>query len=145
MPSAQRFRQMDREQALQAALDQINVAFGKEEALTPEQRRKRAERRLDELEVVREGLLPRAEEDAAMEPDERGWSHIDPVTAYILAWYLRREADSDHALSIGEAYSDALEEAADQIESGVLLACPQEMLTDVDEAIAELRAVIAAP
>jgi hypothetical protein len=131
------------EHALAAALEQIDVAFGKEENRTAEQRKKRAERRLGELLEVREGLAKLADADAAKDRDDQGWTPVDPVTAFVIAWYLRKEADSDYYLSADNVASDALEEAADHIESGDLLACPQEMLAQLDEVIVELRAEIA--
>jgi hypothetical protein len=131
-------------EARAAALDQIDVAFGKEETLTPEQRNKRAARRLSELLSVREGLAKLAEADAAKDRDEQGWTPVDPVTAFCIAWYVRKEADSDHVLgNYSLAGSDALEEVADCIESGEILACPQEMLAQLDEVVVELRAEIA--
>lgn len=72
---------MDKDEALAEALDQIMVAFGKEGALTPEQRIKRAQRRIDHLLNVRIRLNELAWAEAAKDRDEQGWTELEPPAA----------------------------------------------------------------
>lgn len=132
------------EAALAAALDQIDMAFGSKPQ-SPEFLARQASHRLERLLPIRERMAALAAADEAKHRDERGWTQVDPLAAYVIAWFLRKEADSDIALAAGNAAMVALEDAADHVEDGEILACPQEMLAELDEMIVELRAQAAPP
>lgn len=115
--------------ALDAALAQINATFGAGPD-TPERRRRMAEARLERLFPALEGARKAADADQARHPNECPDIAIDAFSAYVVAWFLRREADADEAIA-KDGVSEALEEVADAIESGRVFGVAGEMLADL--------------
>lgn len=124
----------DKQQALDAALAQIDAHFGKGPD-TSERRKLRAKHRLGLLLPALEGARKAAEADKARDPGECPEIEIDPFSAYAVGWFLRREAGTDEAIS-REGVPEALEDAARHIESGEVFGDAGEMLADLEAEIA---------
>lgn len=120
---------MDKEASLQAALAQIDRAFGKAPD-TPEARRARAQRRNAQLVPLLDPARKAVEADKARHRGECPVIPIDPFAAYAVAWSLRKEADTDESIK-HDAVVDALENSADFIENGEAFGAPEDLLADL--------------
>lgn len=128
-----------KQQALDAALAQIDAHFGAGED-TPERRKRRAQHRLEMLEPLLASAHAAAMADQCRGVGECPEISVDPFAAYVIARFLRHEANTDEAI-VNDAVVDALESVADEIENGAIFGCGEELLSHLNDEIEYLRYV----